>query len=203
MGKLYRFHSFWRLVADRVYGERDCKGDLYTGVRKRSAWYVLPSQKETNIASDVSIIFSPSHLTLLKKPHFVIQVKSNFVNQNVRLKLTRVNLVPRVLSFPSSRARERANSSVSTRQGDAVGALREKKLGWECATYLPMLMALICEFPTLFMTWPKIYSLQLVPKKSLSERLLLTVLPMMMKKAARTIGSDRKVRSQQAALDYK
>ena len=129
MGKLYRFHSFWRLVADRVYGERDCKGDLYTGVRKRSAWYVLPSQKETNIASDVSIIFSPSHLTLLKKPHFVIQVKSNFVNQNVRLKLTRVNLVPRVLSFPSSRARERANSSVSTRQGDAVGALREKKLG--------------------------------------------------------------------------
>ena len=40
-------------------------------------------------------------------------------------------------------------------------------------------------------------------QKNLSERLLLTVLPLMMKKAARTIGSDRKVRSQQAALNYK
>lgn len=129
MGKLNSFHSFWRLVADRVYGERDCKGDpLYTRVRKRSALYVLPSQKETNIASDVSI-FSPSHLTLLKKPHFVIQVKSNFVDHNVCMKLIRVNLVPRVLSFSSSRARERATSSVSTRQGDVVGARREKQLG--------------------------------------------------------------------------
>lgn len=39
-------------LTDRVYGKTNCKGSLYTRVRKRSVWYVLASQKETNIATD-------------------------------------------------------------------------------------------------------------------------------------------------------
>ena len=57
-------------------------------------------QQKTNIASVVST-FSPSHLTLLKQPYFVIQEKSNFVNQDVRFPIPLPYLGPKSVSFPT------------------------------------------------------------------------------------------------------